>query len=72
MISLMVRKKTDTQKKGVSAAPPREIRTASLSLKVRPSLKNALAEAAQADGRTMAQYTERLLEAAMRQAGYFK
>jgi predicted HicB family RNase H-like nuclease len=64
MISSMVRKKTDTA--------PREIRTASLSLKVRPSLKNALAEAAQADGRTMAQYAERLLEAAMRQAGYLK
>jgi hypothetical protein len=67
----MVRKKTGTRK-GVDAPPLREIRTASLSLKVRPSLKNALAEAAQADGRTMAQYTERLLEAAMRQAGYLK
>jgi predicted HicB family RNase H-like nuclease len=71
MLSAMVRKKTDPQK-GIGVPPPREIRTASLSLKVRPSLKNALAEAAQADGRTMAQYTERLLEAAMRQAGYLK
>jgi len=51
---------------------PKELRNAALSLKVRPSLKSALAAAAETEGRTLAQFTERLLEAAMREQGFLK
>jgi uncharacterized protein (DUF1778 family) len=61
----MVRKK-------IGASPVKEIREAPLSLKVRPSLKLALTQAAEADGRTVSQFTERLLESAMREAGFLK
>ncbi len=60
----MARKKIDTA--------TRETRDAPLSLKVRPSLKAALKQAADQDGRTLAQFTERLLEAAMREQGFLK
>jgi uncharacterized protein (DUF1778 family) len=50
----------------------KEIRAAPLSLKVKPSLKAALAAAAAQDGRTVSQFTERLLERAMREQGFLK
>ena len=45
-------------------------RTAAISLRVEPFLKEALDAAAKADERTMAQYVERLLTAHLRDKGF--
>jgi hypothetical protein len=45
---------------------------APLSIALKPSLKAALMEAAAQDGRTISQFTERLLEAAMRDQGFLE
>jgi len=44
-------------------------RTAAVSLRVHEEVKAALVEAAKADGRTVAQYVERLLIAHLKEKG---
>lgn len=44
-------------------------RTAAVSVRVEPAVKAALEQAAKSDGRTMAQYLERLLIAHLRERG---
>jgi hypothetical protein len=60
----MVRKKV--------VGPPKEIREAPLSLKIKPSLKRALTQAAEADKRSTSQYVEVLLETIMKERGFLK
>ncbi len=49
-----------------------ETRTAAVSVRVKPSLQLALKAAADDDGRTVAQYVERLLEAHLKDIGKLK
>jgi hypothetical protein len=46
------------------------VRSAAVSLRVEPDVKDALEAAARADGRTMAQYVERLLVSHLRSGGF--
>ncbi len=48
---------------------PDENRTASLGMRVWPSLKDAIDQVAKEDGRTTTQYIERLLIAHLREKG---
>jgi len=57
-------------KKNTPAA--KEIRDAPLSIKIRPSLKQALEAGAAADRRSVSAYVEIVLEEAMKAKGYLK
>lgn len=46
------------------------VRSAAISLRVEPEVKEALEAAARADGRTMAQFVERMLVAQLRESGF--
>lgn len=46
------------------------VRSAAVSLRVEPDVKDALEAAARADGRTMAQFVERLLISHLRSGGF--
>ncbi len=47
-------------------------KTAAISVRVEPALKEALEEAARRDERTLAQYVERVLAAHLRKEGLLK
>ena len=47
-------------------------RTAAISLRVEPAVKDALDAAAKADERTMAQYVERLLISHLREKAFLR
>jgi len=65
MIAFMLQKKSPPLAK-------KEIRDTPLSLKIKPSLKTALEQAAAADNRSTSQYVELLLTDAMRERGFLK
>ena len=50
----------------------KETKSAPLGLRITPSLKKALDEAAAADGRSLASYAERALAEHLRKKGYLK
>lgn len=60
---------------GISIMPttkverPKEIRSSTLSIKVFPSLKEALDEAAEDDGRSTSQFVERILTSYLQDKG---
>lgn len=51
--------------------PAKDVRLP-MPFRVRPALKAAIKKAAAQDGRTVSQFTERLLESAMREKGFLK
>jgi len=55
--------------KGSKARATDEIRSAGLGIKLWPSLKEALDQAAADDGRTTSQYVERLIVQRLREEG---
>jgi hypothetical protein len=56
---------------GAPRKPAKDVKLV-IPLRAKPALKAALKKAAAKDGRTVSQFTERLLEAAMREQGFLK
>jgi hypothetical protein len=56
---------------GAPKKPAKDVKL-TVPFRARPALKAALKKAAAQDGRTVSQFTERLLEAAMREQGFLK
>ena len=58
-------------KAGAPKKPAKDVKQV-MAVRTKPALKAALKEAADADGRPVSQYVERLLEKDMREAGFLK
>jgi hypothetical protein len=56
---------------GAPKKPAKDVKLP-VPFRAKPALKAALKKAAAEDGRTVSQFTERLLEAAMREKGFLK